>query len=84
MLTCPINEEKIESWRDHYIKVRSKVWFCQFLLIASKALLGVIVPQNEDQQFVTFVVVLLPWFTFSSLGFFFKNMTIQLIAIIMS
>ena len=83
-LTCPINEEKIESWRDHYIKVRSKVWFCQFLLIANKALLGVIVPQNDDQQFVTFIVVLLPWFTFSCLGFFFKNMTIQLITILLS
>ena len=83
-LTCPINVEKIESWRDHYIKVRSKVWICQFLLIANKALLGVIVPQNDDQQFITFIVVLLPWFTFSCLGFFFKNMTIQLITIILS
>ena len=83
-LTCPINVEKIESWRDHYIKIRSKVWICQFLLIANKALLGVIVPQNEDQQFVTFIVVLLPWFTFSCLGFFFKNMTLQLITIILS
>ncbi len=34
-LTCPNNVEKIESWRDHYIKVRSKVWICQFLLIAN-------------------------------------------------
>ena len=76
--------EKIESWRDHYIKVRSKVWICQFLLIANKALLGVIVPQNEDQQFVTYIVVLLPWFTFSCLGFFFKNMTIQFITILLS
>ena len=83
-LTCPINVEKIESWRDHYIKVRSKVWICQFLLIANKALLGVIVPQNEDQQFVTFIVVILPWFTFSCLGFFFKNMTIQFITILLS
>ena len=83
-LTCPINVEKIESWRDHYIKIRSKVWICQFLLIANKALLGVIVPQNEDQQFVTFIVVLLPWFTFSCLGFFFKNMTIQFITILLS
>ena len=40
-LTCPINVEKIESWRDHYIKVRSKVWFCQFLLIANKALFAI-------------------------------------------
>ena len=83
-LTCPINVEKIESWRDHYIKVRSKVWICQFLLIANKALLGVIVPQNEDQQFVAYIVVLLPWFTFSCLGFFFKNMTIQFITILLS
>ena len=83
-LTCPNNVEKIESWRDHYIKVRSKVWICQFLLIANKALLGVIVPQNEDQQFVTFIVVLLPWFTFSCLGFFFKNMTIQFFTILLS
>ena len=83
-LTCPINVEKIESWRDHYIKVRSKVWICQFLLIANKALLGVIVPQNEEQQFITYIVVLLPWLTFSCLGFFFKNMTIQLITIILS
>ena len=49
-LTCPINVEKIESWRNHYIKVRSKVWICQFLLIANKALLGVILPSNEEQQ----------------------------------
>ena len=83
-LTCPINVEKIESWSDHYIKVRSKVWICQFLLIANKALLGVIVPQNEEQQFITYIVVLLPWLTFSCLGFFFKNMTIQLITIILS
>ena len=83
-LTCPTNLEKIDSWRDHFIKVRSKVWFCQFLLIANKALLGVIVPQNEDQQFVTYIVVLLPWFIFSCLGFFFKNMTIQLITILLS
>tara|TARA_A100001035_G_scaffold269010_1_gene254561 strand:+ start:256 stop:813 length:558 start_codon:yes stop_codon:yes gene_type:complete len=83
-LTCPNNVEKIESWRDHYIKVRSKVWICQFLLIANKALLGVIVPQNEEQQFITYIVVLLPWLTFSCLGFFFKNMTIQLITIILS
>ena len=83
-LTCPINEEKIESWRDHYIKVRSKVWFCQFLLIANKALLGVILPSNEEQQFITYIVILLPWLIFSCLGFFFKNMTIQLITIIMS
>ena len=83
-LTCPINVEKIESWRDHYIKVRSKVWICQFLLIANKALLGVIVPQNEEQQFITYIVVLFPWLTFSCLGFFFKNMTIQLITIILS
>jgi len=83
-LACPINVEKIESWRDHYIKIRSKVWICQFLLIANKALLGVIVPQNEEQQFITYIVVLLPWLTFSCLGFFFKNMTIQLITIILS
>ena len=84
VLTCPTVVEKIDSWRDHFIKVRSKVWFCQFLLIANKALLGLIVPQNEDQQFVTYIVVLLPWFTFSCLGFFFKNMTIQFITILLS
>ena len=83
-LTCPNNEDKIISWRDHYIKVRSKVWFCQFLLIVNKALLGVILPSNEEQQFITYIVILLPWLIFSCLGFFFKNMTIQLITIIMS
>tara|TARA_Y100000992_G_scaffold250178_1_gene182104 strand:- start:107 stop:262 length:156 start_codon:yes stop_codon:yes gene_type:complete len=30
------------------------------------------------------MVVLLPWFIFSCLGFFFKNMTIQLITILLS
>ena len=79
-----IRDRKIDSWRDHFIKVRSKVWFCQFLLIANKALLGVIVSQNEEQQFITYIVVLLPWLTFSCLGFFFKNMTIQLITILLS
>ena len=83
-LTCPINEEKIESWRDHYIKVRSKVWFCQFLLIANKTILGIIIPQNEEQQFVGYVVVILPWFVFSCLGYFFKNMKIQFITILLS
>ena len=83
-LTCPKNEYKINSWRDHYIKVRSKVWFCQFLLIANKTILGIIIPQNVEQQFVGYVVVILPWFVFSCLGYFFKNMKIQFIAILLS
>ena len=83
-LTCPNNEVKINSWRDHYIKVRSKVWFCQFLLIANKTILGIIIPQNEEQQFVGYVVVILPWFVFSCLGYFFKNMKIQFITILLS
>ena len=58
--------------------------FCQFLLIANKALLGVILPSNEEQQFITYIVILLPWLIFSCLGFFFKNMRIQLITIILS
>ena len=83
-LTCPTNEDKIISWRDHYIKVRSKVWFCQFILIANKTILGIIIPSNEEQQFVAFVVVILPWFVFSFLGYFFKNMKIQFITISLS
>ena len=83
---CPANAEKIDSWEEHFINERSKIWLVQILLACNifiTALLGFNFVLTEG-FYEMFFVGILPWTAFSCLGYFSKNLKINFYAALLS
>ena len=79
----PSNFETINSWKEYFLKIRSKIWLCQILMVINKMLLVQTV-KDEALMNEVILVVIIPWFTISCFGFFFKNITAQYILTVIS
>ena len=79
----PSNFEKINSWKEYFLKIRSKIWLCQILMVINKMLLVQTV-KDEALMNEVILVVIIPWFTISCFGFFVKNITAQYILTVIS
>ena len=77
---CPANTEKIDSWEEHFINERSKIWLVQILLACNMfitPILGFNFVLTEG-FYEMFFVGILPWTAFSCLGYFSKNLKMRL------
>ena len=79
----PSNFEIINSWKEYFLKIRSKIWLCQILMVINKILLVQTV-KDEALMNEVILVVIIPWFTISCFGFFVKNITTQYILTVIS
>ena len=79
----PSNFEIINSWKEYFLKIRSKLWLCQILMVINKILLVQTV-KDEALMNEVILVVIIPWFTISCFGFFVKNITTQYILTVIS
>ena len=82
----PANAEKIDSWKEHFINERSKIWLVQILLACNMfitPILGFNFVLTEG-FYKMFFVGILPWTAFSCLGYFSKNLKINFYAALLS
>ena len=80
----PSNFETINSWKEYFLKIRSKIWLCQILMVINKMLLVQFTMKDEALMNEVILVVIIPWFTISCFGFFVKNITTQYILTVIS
>ena len=80
----PSNFETINSWKEYFLKIRSKIWLCQILMVINKMLLVQFTMKDEALMNEVILVVIIPWFTISCFGFFVKNITTQYILTVVS
>ena len=83
---CPANAEKIDSWEEHFINERSKIWLVQILLACNifiTTLLGFNFVFTEG-FYEMFFVGIFPWTVFSCLGYLSKYLKINFYAALLS
>ena len=83
---CPATAEKIDSWKEFFIKERSKIWLGQILL-ACNMLIAILLGLNfvlTEGFYEVFFVGILPWTALSCLGYFSKNLQINFYAALLN
>ena len=83
---CPANAEKIDSWEEHFINERSKIWLVQILLACNMFITSILFFNFvlTEGFYEMFFVGILPWTAFSCLGYFSKNLKINFYAALLN